>query len=98
MPHAIEHSERACGPQNSHILNKLSDAYGVALSLASWGCVIESITSSQGKPHIWLIPTGACWQLENYKLMQGVDRKGRYTIHAADVNGVDVKWKVRRQQ
>lgn len=94
MPHNIEHPQ-AIGTANKAVLDTLTDAYQVALHLASQGHEIKAICAGRCSPQIWINTNGPTHQLDSTTGKRSHDARGRYEIRCTHINGVQVNWIIR---
>lgn len=95
MPHHIEHPA-SIGAHNKGVLDTLSDAYQVALQLASEGHHIQAICAGQCQPIIWIRDCLLTLNFDSYSAKYGRDCSGKYQIRSTARNGVAINWIVRR--
>lgn len=96
MPHHIEHPA-SIGAHNKAVLDTLTDAYQVALQLASEGHQITAICSGRGQPIVWIRASELTLKLDSCAPKTSCDpRRGRYEIRSTVRNGVAINWIVRR--
>lgn len=96
-PHHITHP-RHIGDGNKMVLDTLSDAYQVALQLASEGHHIQAVCAGQCQPIIWIRDSRLTLNFDSYSAKYGRDSAGRYQIRSTQRDGVAIHWIIRHHK
>lgn len=92
MSAQIEHPEHQLGPQNTHILDTLTEGYNAAMELAGKGFTVLAVTARDSHAVVEIQRCAACRFLRGLPLAERTTPQGRERKMAVTIRGARVQW------